>query len=94
MDFWKNEYPAMTNIEDNLTKVRAAGFEPVGHFVLPSEDWENYYGPLQDRLVIFRSEHSQDAQARSFADSVQQEIDIWKKYGDSYGYAFYLGRAV
>jgi SAM-dependent methyltransferase len=94
VDFWKIEYPAMTNIEDNLTKVRAAGFEPVGHFVLPSEDWENYYGPLQDRLAIFRSEHSQDAQAQSFADSVQQEIDIWKKYGDSYGYAFYLGRAV
>jgi len=31
--------------------------------------------------------------AKSFADSVQQEIDIWKECGDSYGYVFYLGRA-
>jgi len=94
VDFWASEYPAMTNIEDNLTKVRSAGFEPVGHFVLPSEDWENYYGPLQGQLVVFRSKHSENAQAQSFADSMQQEIDIWKECGDSYGYVFYLGRAI
>ena len=93
VDFWKNEYPAMTNIEDNLTKFRAAGFEPIGPVVLPSEDWENYYGPLQEQLVVFRSKNSEDAQAQSFADSVQQEIDIWKECGDSYGYVFYLGKA-
>lgn len=93
VDFWKNEYPAMTNIEDNLTKFRAGGFEPIGPVVLPSEDWENYYGPLQEQLVVFRSKNSEDAQAQSFADSVQQEIDIWKECGDSYGYVFYLGRA-
>jgi SAM-dependent methyltransferase len=51
VDFWASEYPAMTNIEDNLTMIRSAGFEPVGHFVLPAEDWENYYGPLQEQLV-------------------------------------------
>jgi hypothetical protein len=93
-DFWANEYPAMASIEDNLTTFRAAGFEPIGHFVLPSEDWENFYGPLQEQLHVFRSKDSEDAQAKSFADSVQKEIDIWKEYGDSYGYVFYLGRAV
>ena len=94
VEFWTTEYPAMTNIEDNLTKVRAAGFEPIGHFVLPSEDWENYYGPLQEQLAVFRSENSGNAEAQAFADSLQQEIDVWKKFGDSYGYVFYLGRAI
>lgn len=41
VDFWRSGYPAMTNIDDNMTKLRSAGFEPVGHFVLPSEDWQN-----------------------------------------------------
>jgi len=94
VDFWASEYPAMTNIEDNLTKVRMSGFEPVGHFVLPSKDWENYYGPLQEQLVVFRSENSDDAEAQAFADSLQQEIDVWKEYSDSYGYVFYVGRAI
>jgi ubiquinone/menaquinone biosynthesis C-methylase UbiE len=94
VDFWTTEYPAMTSIEDNLTEVRSAGFEPVGHFVLPSEDWENYYVPLKDRLAVFRSENSDNAEAQAFADSLQREIDVWKRYGSSYGYVFYLGRAV
>jgi SAM-dependent methyltransferase len=94
VDFWKNEYPAMTTIGDNLTKVSAAGFEPIGHFVLPSEDWEDYYGPLQEQLVVFRSKHSENAEAQAFADSVQREIEVWKEYSDSYGYVFYLGRAM
>ncbi len=94
VDFWKNEYPAMTSIEDNLSKVRVADLDPIGHFVLPPKDWENYYGPLQEQLVVFRSENSDNAEARAFADSLQQELDVWKKYGDSYGYVFYLGRAI
>jgi ubiquinone/menaquinone biosynthesis C-methylase UbiE len=93
VDFWTAEYPAMNSIEDNLTKVRSAGFEPVGHFVLPSEDWGNYYGPLQEQLTAFRSENSENAEARALADSLQREIHVWKKYGSSYGYVFYLGRA-
>jgi ubiquinone/menaquinone biosynthesis C-methylase UbiE len=94
VDFWTTEYPAMTTIEGNLTKVRISGFEPIGHFVLPSEDWENYYGPLQEQLAVFRSEKSGNAEAKALADSLQLEIDVWKKYGDSYGYVFYLGRAI
>ena len=92
--FWMAEYPAMTSIGDNLTKVRSAGFEPVGHFVLPSEDWGNYYGPLQEQLTAFRSENSENAEARALADSVQREIDVWKIHGSSYGYVFYLARAI
>jgi ubiquinone/menaquinone biosynthesis C-methylase UbiE len=94
VDFWTTEYPAMTTIEDNLTKVRMSGFEPIGHFVLPSEDWENYYGPLQEQVVVFRSENSDNAEAQAFADSLQREIDVWREQGDSYGYVFYLGRAI
>ncbi len=94
LDFWASEYPAMTSIENNLSKVRSTGFEPVGHFILPSEDWDNYYGPVQEQLAPFRVENSENAEAQAFADSVQREIDVWKEFGSSYGYVFYLGRAI
>ena len=93
VEFWQTEYPAMSSIEDNQASVCAAGFDPVGHFVLPSEDWENYYGPLRDQLVVFRAEHAENSQAQAFADSMQQEIDLWNECGDHYGYVFYLGKA-
>ncbi len=94
VDFWEAEYPAMSNIEDNLTTFRAAGFEPIGHFVLPSEDWKDFYGPVQEELAPFRATHLENAEAQAFADSMQQEIDLWKECGDSCGYVFYLGRAI
>lgn len=90
--YWNSEYPAMRGSKDNLVSLRTAGFEPVGHFVLPAEAWENYYGPLQQQLIVFRSEHSENPQARAFADSMQQEVDLWNECGDQYGYVFYLGK--
>jgi ubiquinone/menaquinone biosynthesis C-methylase UbiE len=93
-DFWQAEYPAITNIADNLAKVRSAGFEGVGHFILPSEDWQNYYGPVQEQLVAFRSKHAANKEAQALADSVQEEIDVWRECGTSYGYVFYLGRVI
>ena len=93
VDFWATEYPAMTTVKDNLAKVRSAGFEPVTHFVLPSEDWENYYGPLQKQLAAFRSRYADHDEAQTLSDNVQREIDMWNECGGSYGYVFYVGKA-
>lgn len=93
VEYWATEYPAMTSVEDNLSKVRAAGFDPIGHFALPSEAWENYYGMLEERLVAFRAQRSENTEAQVFSDATQREIDIWKECGSGYGYVFYLGKA-
>jgi SAM-dependent methyltransferase len=93
-EFWHAEYPSMTTLDENLDMMCESGFHPVGHFNLPSDDWQNYYGPLQKHVVDFRSNRSENRAAQALADSVQGEIDLWKEYGDSFGYCFFLGRAV
>lgn len=92
VDFWQSEYPAMTNIEGNLAKLQSADFEPVDHFVLPADAWKNYYGPLEQHLVAFLAKHSDSDEAKVLAEATQQEIDIWKQFGDHYGYVFYVGK--
>ncbi|QDT42759.1 Demethylrebeccamycin-D-glucose O-methyltransferase [Gimesia alba] len=93
-EFWDADYPSMTTVNENQNRMKAAGFDLLGHFVIPTEDWQNYYGPLQDHVTAFRTKHSANATAQAFADSLQQEIDLWKEYGDSYGYCFFIGKAV
>ena len=93
-EFWTTGYPAMSSIDENLARVRCAGFEPAGHFVLPPEDWQNYYGPLAARVAAFRAEHAGRVAAEELLEGVQREIDIWQQYGHSYGYVFYLGTVV
>lgn len=91
-DFWQAEYPAMTTIDENLSKLKSAGFDPVDQFVLPSDAWENYYGPLEQHLAAFLEKHSGSDEAKLLAKATQQEIDTWKRYGSYYGYVFYLGK--
>jgi ubiquinone/menaquinone biosynthesis C-methylase UbiE len=93
-DFWQAEYPAITSIEENLINVRSAGFEPVGHFVLPSKDWEDYYTPLEKHLATFRTTNQADEVAQSLADSLQHEVDLWRECGSSFGYVFYVAKAI
>jgi len=93
-EFWDAEYPAMTSVEENLSKFFATGFKPVGHFILSPTDWEKYYLPLQSHLAKFRERHADNAAANSLVKSIQKEIDIWREFGTTYGYAFFVGRAV
>ena len=93
VDFWQSEYPDISGVEDNLARVRAAGFEVVDHFALPSKDWQSFYGPLEKQIATLREKHAGNATALAMLDSLQQEVDLWKECGDSYGYVFYLGKA-
>ncbi|NUQ61814.1 MAG: methyltransferase domain-containing protein [Pirellulales bacterium] len=93
-DYWAAGYPAMTTIQSNLATLRSCGFDPLGHFTLPPEDWsENFYRPLEERLRHFRTEHATDPDAQTLADEEEREIELWRNHGDSYGYVFYVGRA-
>lgn len=91
-EFWDAHYPAMTTVDENVTKMCAAGFTPVDHFILPFEDWQNYYGPLQAHVAAYRSSHASNRAAQALADSLQHEIDLWKECGESFGYCFFVGR--
>ncbi|QDU76835.1 Demethylrebeccamycin-D-glucose O-methyltransferase [Bremerella volcania] len=94
VEFWEAEYPAISNVDANLKKMQSAGFEIIDHFTLPTEDWHNFYGPVEQRIASYREQHAENEVARAILDMQQTEVDLWKKHGDSYGYVFYLGRAV
>ena len=92
-EFWDSEYPSMTTVDGNLATMRKVGFNPVDHFVLPSDDWQSYYGPLQEHVTQYRSSHAGIHSAQALANSLQDEIDLWEECGDSFGYYFFIGRA-
>jgi SAM-dependent methyltransferase len=48
--FWADAYPAMTDVEGNLALARRAGFEPLGHFTLPTDGWAAYVDPLERQM--------------------------------------------
>lgn len=91
--FFADEYPAMTDVETNLRTVEDCGYEPLGHLVLPDEGWwRHYYTPLEAKLPEMREKYAGDDDALGVIDMTAREIDMRRRFGDWYGYAFFVGR--
>lgn len=89
--FFAAAYPPMAGVEANLAAIRACGYEILGCFTLPESTWwEPYYRPLEGRLRSFRKKCAADPEKMEVIESIQMEIDIFRKYSDYYGYVFYL----
>ncbi len=91
--FFAETYPAMRDVETNLGRVRACGYEALGHFTLPDNAWwQHYYGPLEAKLPALREKYAGDAEALGVVAITEREIDMRRRFGESYGYEFFVGR--
>jgi len=91
VEFFKNEYPDMKTDLENKNVIKRSGFDLIRDFKLPKSGWWNhYYQPLESRIIKLRKDHPNDHELLELLDYVQFEIDIYKKYGDYFGYIFYV----
>lgn len=91
--FWAEVYPAITGIETHLATIEDCGYEILSHFTQPeSAWWEPYYHPVEERLRSLRKRYAADAERLSVIESIQMEIDVYRKYSAYYGFVFYLMR--
>lgn len=92
--FWAAEYPPMTTIENNLAIAREAGYQILGHFVLPAADWwDHYYTPLAQQLETLQVKYANVPDALAVLDLHRQEMAMHRQYADHYGYVFYCLQA-
>ena len=87
------EYPALTTVKDNLEIIRRTGLRTIDHFVLPARSWlDDFYDPMGQRIAELRKKYAGNDEALSVFEISQTEIDIFRKYHDFYGYAFFIMR--
>ena len=88
---WKENYPGMHTLEQNLASVEKSGYRETGHFVLPeSAWWEDYYTPLEKRIGVLGEKYRGNEEALAFLHTSQREIELYRKYSEWYGYVFYV----
>jgi len=90
--FWARSYPGMGSIERNCRIVAEAGYADPDGFVLPVQDWHNYYGPGELRVAELREKYSGDREVLATLDEVQREYDLFRAHSGAYGYVFYVMR--
>jgi len=89
--WWLSEYPAMTDDGETRAQIDLAGYRTVESFTLPASAWwDQYYEPMQDRLVALHARLPDDPAAVEVVRSAQVEIDVFHRFSEHYSYAFYV----
>lgn len=91
-EYWRNAYAHIGTEACNAQRAAAAGFDVLGIHRLPSQAWwDHYYDPLARRIAALES--SADSVMRAVMRESAEEMALFRRYADSYGYSFYLLRA-
>ena len=91
--FFGEAYPAMQNLAGNRQTIQQSGYSLIDTFTLPeSAWWDGYYGPMEKRISELREKYSKDPAIVETLDAEQKEIDLYRRYSDTYGYVFYVMR--
>jgi SAM-dependent methyltransferase len=90
-EFFAGVYPPMVDTAANLAAIENCGYEVLGHFALPESTWlESFYCPIEDRLRTLQNKYAADRAGSEVMDAIREEIDIYRRYSNWYGYVFYL----
>jgi len=92
-EFWMTEYPEIDTIPNKVRQMQDAGYMPVATFVLPEECWtENFYAPQVEVQRVFLEKNAGNEAAVEFVANQRHETQLYYKYKEYYGYAFYIGK--
>ena len=88
--YWESMYPIIS-IPEQEKIIAECGYQLVESFNLPKEGWlVDYYSFMEKTMTEARGEYGDQPELVALLDSFQLEIDMYKKYSDYYGYAFYV----
>lgn len=91
--FWNDAYDQIDTVPHKIEQMQAAGYEPVATFRLSNECWtDNFYQPQHAVRQKFAQEHADNPFALDFLKNQEHEESVYAKYGDYYGYAFFIDR--
>ncbi len=91
-EFWAKGYPSMRDEAGVRAAIASAGYRWVTDFRLEREAWwTDFYAPLARRCEALRSNAS--ASLAEAIDESEHELALHRRYGDRYGYTYFVLRS-
>jgi SAM-dependent methyltransferase len=89
--FWA-AYPGMRRPQETARAVQDAGYDLLGAHSLPESDWwDDYYGPLGDRITALTPTLTAQGGAAALAEA-RAEIDLRRDHPEDYAYTGFVLR--
>jgi SAM-dependent methyltransferase len=91
--FWLDAGSKLDTIGHNIEVMQAAGYQFIASFMLPEKCWtDHYFVPRDAALKALLEKYSGNKTVEAFAMGNQREVELYSKYKQYYGYAFYIGK--
>jgi SAM-dependent methyltransferase len=91
--FWNDAYPGIKTIAENVDLMRASGYSTEAVFTLPATCWTDHYYALQGAAQkTFLMKYAGNKTAEDLVANQRHEAALYERFGDYYGYVFYIGR--
>ncbi len=87
--FFHSIYPAVQTEEENCDVIATAGYKLIQTVLLPHAAWDEFYAPQKEKIARLKRETRTKEEEDVLAE-IEQEIAIMERYGDAYGYVFYV----
>jgi len=89
--YFEKEYPDIGDIKSKLVLIEKADFNLIAHFTLPKSAWlDNFYSPMEEVIKPLKKKYTGNEVALRVFEDVQNEINLYKKYSDFFGYEFFI----
>lgn len=94
-DFWLEEYAEIDTVSNKVEILQKNGYVPVATFILPEDCWtEHFYAPQVSAQQDFLKKYRGNKTAEEFIANQRHEAQLYHKYKEFYGYAFYIGNKI
>jgi ubiquinone/menaquinone biosynthesis C-methylase UbiE len=93
--WWVEAVPEIGTIGHNISIMQKTGYVPVAAFTLPENCWtDNYFVPRKAAEEALLKKYTGNKTVEAFIEIDDQEMDLYSKYKQYYGYVFYIGKKI
>lgn len=93
MAFWEKADPNICSVGDNINRAERLGYRFIATQTLPQAAWwSSYYDPMTERLDHLEPTVEAGSLMADVIADARREADLFRRFGDEYGYAFFVLR--
>jgi ubiquinone/menaquinone biosynthesis C-methylase UbiE len=91
IQYFGKVYPDIKPVKDNIDIIQNERFHLITNFTLPESSWlDCFYLPMEEELSRLNRKYRSNRIALAIFEEMKNEINLYKKFSDFYGYEFFV----
>jgi SAM-dependent methyltransferase len=91
IQYFEKEYPDISVVKDKIESIHNERFHLISNFTLPKSSWlDRFYLPMEEELTRLYKKYQGNEIALGIFEEMKNEIDLYKRFSDFYGYEFFI----